>query len=132
MKKEAKGKNRMKKLMILLLVAGVVTGCSFGPPMRREQYDSICKVAADHSLLKRGMTQDEVRALMGEPQERLRPLLRPNTEIWTYSSHSPLLLHSPLVGGFMGRWGLVFEYKKLVSATAMSGGGFKTIDLLGD
>jgi outer membrane protein assembly factor BamE (lipoprotein component of BamABCDE complex) len=111
------------------MVLGFLVGCSFGKPMTRDQFNETQKVIADQSL-KKGMTEDEVRALIGDPQETLTPLLRPNTDSWTYTSHSVGLRYLPIGGGFMGKWVLTFERKKLVRAVAFQSGGFKVKNLL--
>lgn len=117
----------MKKMLILLaIVLGLLAGgCSLGPPMTVQQEQNIYKVVADRGL-KKGMTMDEVRELMGEPQQIINPLLRPNTSFWTYSSHSMVVELTP-VGSFSRKIQLTFEYGKLVEAVRYTFPGYRNL-----
>jgi len=79
----------MKKTAMILLTMVLLVGCTtVGPRMTREQFDAIAK-AESEGLIQIGMTRDEVRNLLGEPQWLQKGTLNhPKWEFWRYTSHS--------------------------------------------
>jgi len=76
----------MKKIMLVLVVTVMLSGCSYsssylaGRPMSQEQYELIRTTINDGSIQK-GMTYEEVYNLLGPAQRRIM-------NVWTYYAGS--------------------------------------------